>query len=397
VDKIQTKIETLLSGNIPIFEPGLADLVKENVKANRLNFTLDTAQAVKSADAVFIAVGTPPHPEHGHADMKYVHAAAQEIAEHMDGFTVIVNKSTVPVGTGQGVEDIISETAPSKNFTVASNPEFLREGAAIGDFMEPDRIVVGPTSDKAKDIMAKIYKPLTKKGFPLLFTTRESAELIKYASNAFLATKISFINEMADLCEQVGGDVDEVAKGMGLDTRIGNKFLQAGPGYGGSCFPKDTLALIKTSKDHGVDMQIVKAAAKANDERKLAMAHKIIEACGGSVNGKTISILGLTFKANTDDMRDAPSLSIIPELLKHGAIIKAYDPKGIEDAKTHFGETITYCQNIEKCIIGVTAISILTEWNEFLQIKNLNLNVPVIDLRGMFNSNDFSNYTTIGK
>lgn len=389
VDKLLNKIDTLQKGEIPFFEPGLKDLVRKNVEANRLFFSTDTQDAVKGSDAVFIAVGTPLHPDHGHADLKYVHAAAKEIAKHMDGFTTIVNKSTVPVNTGQEVEDIIRETAPNKGFAVVSNPEFLREGAAIGDFMEPDRIVVGTTSENAKDIMGKIYAPLTKAGFPILFTTRKSAELIKYASNAFLATKISFINEMADLCEKVGADVDEVATGMGLDTRIGNKFLQTGPGYGGSCFPKDTLALIKTSEDHGVDMQIVKAAAKANDERKIAIAHKIINACGGSVKGKSIGILGLTFKANTDDMRDAPSLSIIPELIKHGAIIKAYDPEGMKEAKHHFGETISYSGSSDECLTYVDAVAILTEWDEFKGLAYPD-NSVVIDLRNILKENKTS-------
>ena len=368
VDKVSQKIEVLNSGGIPIFEPGLKKIVSKNKQEGRLSFTLNIGEAINGANAVFIAVGTPPHPETGHADMKYVHAAAKEIVDHIDDFTVIVTKSTVPVGTGQSIERMLKKIAPEKKFSVTSNPEFLREGAAIGDFMKPDRIVVGTTCENSKSIMRAIYSPLTDSGFPLLFTTRESAELIKYASNAFLATKIGFINEMADLCEKVGGDVSEVARGMGLDNRIGGKFLNAGPGYGGSCFPKDTLALIKTGEDNEVPMQVVRSVIKSNENRKFAMANKIIDACGGTIEGKKIAVLGLTFKANTDDIRDAPSLCIIPELLKAGAKINVYDPEGMNEAKTHFGETLKYCNNAIEATNNVDTIVVLTEWQEFIDM-----------------------------
>ena len=378
VDKDVAKVEALLAGEVPIYEPDLDVLVKNSVDNDRLKFTTIMADAIAQADAVFIAVGTPPHPDHGHADMKYVHAAVKEVAEHMDGYTVIVNKSTVPVGTGAEVEEIISSITDCE-FSVVSNPEFLREGAAIDDFLNPDRIVVGVMGAKDRSVMEGIYKPLTDKGVTIQFTTRESAELIKYASNAFLATKIGFINEIADLCENVGANVNEVAHGMGLDTRIGNKFLQAGPGYGGSCFPKDTLALTKTGDDYSVSMSIVEATIKANDDRKLNMSKKIIDACGGSVAGKTIGVLGLTFKANTDDMRDGPSLVIVPALVAAGATVQAYDPEGMVEAKKHFGDQITYCPDIGTAIKGSDALVILTEWDEF---KKLDLGQAVASMNG---------------
>lgn len=389
VDKDISKVELLQAGVIPIYEPDLDVLVKNNVANDRLKFTTIMAEAVAQADAVFIAVGTPPHPDHGHADMKYVYAAVKEVAEHLEGYAVIVNKSTVPVGTGAEVEKIVSAITDSE-FSVVSNPEFLREGAAIDDFLNPDRVVVGVCGEQDKVVMAEIYKPLTDKGVAIQFTTRESAELIKYASNAFLATKIGFINEIADLCEKVGASVDEVAHGMGLDTRIGDKFLQAGPGYGGSCFPKDTLALTKTGDDYGVSMSIVEATIKANDDRKLNMAKKIIDACGGSVAGKAICVLGLTFKANTDDMRDGPSLVIVPKLVAAGAKVQAYDPEGMDEAKKHFGDKITYCANMKTAIDASDAIVILTEWDEFKKldvaeaVASMNVSV-IVDLRNIIN------------
>lgn len=384
VDKLSDKIAALNAGDVPIYEPGLEDLIPRLWAMGSLRFTTDTAAAVATADVVFIAVGTPPHPETGHADMTYVHAAATEIAQHMTGYTVIVNKSTVPVGTGDVVEALIEKTAPDKDFAIVSNPEFLREGAAINDFMHPDRIVIGSDDERALNQMRALYAPLTKAGYPLLETSRKSAELIKYASNAFLATKISFINEMADLCEAAGGNIYEVAKGMGLDSRIGDKFLQPGPGYGGSCFPKDTLALIKTGEDHQVPLQLVRTTVKVNDERKIAMADKIIHLLGGSVAGKQLAVLGLTFKANTDDMRDSPSLAIIPALIKAGATIRAYDPEGMTNARTHFGDTITYAASLAEAITGGDAIAILTEWAAFKDLKEhpaYDGVTPIVDLR----------------
>ena len=392
IDKLPEKIEILNNGGIPIYEPGLAELVAENKAAGRLSFTLNMAEGIKDADAVFIAVGTPPHPETGHADMKYVHAATKEVAEHMDGFTVIVNKSTVPVGTGDEVDVIIREVAPSKDFSVVSNPEFLREGAAINDFLKPDRIIIGTECEKSQNIIRQLYLPITDAGYPIHCTSRKSAELIKYASNAFLATKISFINEMADLCEKVGGDIEEVSTGMGLDSRIGSRFLQAGPGYGGSCFPKDTLALVKTGEDHDVPMQLVRTTVKVNEERKVAMAHKIIKACDGTVSGKTVGILGLTFKANTDDMRDASSLVIIPELIKAGAIINAYDPEGMKEAQHHFKVTINYCDDINTAIQGVDIIIILTEWEEFKYYQYPQNNTPILDMRNLIKDVNISGH-----
>ena len=334
VDKDASKVATLNAGGIPIYEPGLDMLVERNVREGRLSFTQDLAEAVRTADAVFIAVGTPSRRGDGFADLSYVYAASKEIAEVMDGRTVVVTKSTVPVGTGDEVERIIRETRPDADFAVVSNPEFLREGAAIDDFKRPDRVVVGTDDDKARQLMRELYRPLFLNETPIVFTSRRTSELIKYAANAFLAMKITFINEIADLCEKVGANVQEVAKGVGLDNRIGGKFLHAGPGYGGSCFPKDTLALTRTAQDSGTPLRLIETVVEVNDARKKAMAGKIIEACGGSVDGKTIAILGVTFKPNTDDMRDAPSLDIIPALQAGGATIRAFDPAGTLEAES---------------------------------------------------------------
>jgi len=386
VDKDQTKITALEAGQIPIFEPGLDEVVAANVKAGRLSFTSDLTKAVPGADAVFIAVGTPSRRGDGHADLTYVFAAAEEIAASLNGYAVVVTKSTVPVGTGRKVEEIIRKKRPDADFDVASNPEFLREGSAIGDFRRPDRVVVGCDTERAKKVMREVYRPLYLNETPILFVSRESSELIKYAANAFLATKITFINEMADLCEKLGADVQDVARGIGLDGRIGNKFLHAGPGFGGSCFPKDTLALLKTSQDSGAPTQIVSAVVKVNDERKLAMAEKIERAFGG-VSGKTIAVLGLTFKPNTDDMRDAPSLVIVPHLQKKGARIRAYDPEGTNEARKHLD--LDYCADVNEALSGADGVVILTEWNEFraldfAKVKALLKTPLMVDLRNIY-------------
>ncbi|HEY6705817.1 MAG TPA: UDP-glucose/GDP-mannose dehydrogenase family protein, partial [Xanthobacteraceae bacterium] len=330
VDKDPAKIAALQRGEMPIFEPGLSDLVAKNMREGRLSFATELSGAVRAADAVFIAVGTPSRRGDGHADLSYVYQAAREVAAQIDGYTVLVTKSTVPVGTGDEVERIVRETRPEADFAVVSNPEFLREGAAITDFKRPDRIVIGTEDARAEAVMGELYRPLYLNQAPILVTSRRTAELTKYAANAFLATKITFINEIADLCEQVGANVQDVARGIGLDNRIGSKFLHAGPGYGGSCFPKDTLALIKTAQDHAAPMRIVETVAAVNDQRKRAMGRKVVAACGGSVRGKTIAVLGLTFKPNTDDMRDAPSITIIQALLDGGATVHVYDPEGMQ-------------------------------------------------------------------
>src|SRR4051812_30525461 len=348
VDKDPAKIAALDAGRIPIFEPGLEALVAENVRQGRLTFTTAMRDAVRQADAVFIAVGTPSRRGDGFADLSYVYAAAREIAEALSGYTVVVTKSTVPVGTGDEVERIIRETNPDAEVAVVSNPEFLREGAAIDDFKRPDRIVVGTEDERAEAVMREIYRPLYLNQAPILVTDRRTAELTKYAANAFLATKITFINEIADLCEQVGANVQQVARGIGLDNRIGAKFLHAGPGYGGSCFPKDTLALVKTAQDAGTPVRLVETVVAVNDSRKRAMARKVIAACGGSVRGKTIALLGLTFKPNTDDMRDAPSLSIIAGLQDAGAKVRAYDPEGMEQARPLFSD-VTFAEDAYDC------------------------------------------------
>ena len=389
VDKVEAKVAALKRGEIPIFEPGLSDLVRTNAAAGRLSFTTDLAGPVAQADAVFIAVGTPSRRGDGFADLSYVYAATREIAGAIKGYTVIVTKSTVPVGTGDEVERIIRELRPDADFAVVSNPEFLREGAAIEDFKRPDRIVVGTDDEQARAVMADIYRPLYLNNAPILNTSRRTAELTKYAANAFLATKITFINEIADLCEQVGANVQDVARGMGLDNRIGGKFLHAGPGYGGSCFPKDTLALIKTAQDFGTPSRIVETVAAVNDQRKRAMGRKVIAACGGSVRGKAIAVLGLTFKPNTDDMRDAPSIAVITALLDGGATVRAYDPEGMEQARAVLPAGVTYCKDAYECVAGTDAAVIVTEWNIFraldLDRVKAAMAAPVlVDLRNVY-------------
>jgi UDPglucose 6-dehydrogenase len=388
VDKDAAKIEQLEMGIMPIFEPGLTELVSKNVAGGRLAFSTDLAASIAGADAIFIAVGTPSRRGDGHADLSYVHAASREIAEALTGYAVIVTKSTVPVGTGDAVERIIRETRPDARFSVVSNPEFLREGAAITDFKRPDRIVIGAEDERAREVMREIYRPLYLNQAPLLFTDRRTSELIKYAGNAFLAMKITFINEIADLCEAVGADVQQVARGIGLDNRIGAKFLHAGPGYGGSCFPKDTLALIKTAQDYGTPVRIIETVASVNEQRKRAMARKVIEAMGGDVRGKRVAILGLTFKPNTDDMRDAPSIAVIQGLQDHGASIAAYDPEGVEQAKLVLSG-IDYASNPYTCMEGADALVIVTEWEQFRaldmrRIKELLRQPLIIDLRNIY-------------
>ncbi len=404
VDKDPKKIETLNAGGIPIFEPGLQDLVRKNVDAGRLSFTTDLKGAMKGAEAVFIAVGTPSRRGDGFADLTYVYAAAEEIADSLEDFTVVITKSTVPVGTGDEVERIIAKKRPAGSFAVVSNPEFLREGAAIIDFKRPDRVVVGTDSEKAKDVMRDLYRPLYINETPILFTERRTSELIKYAANAFLATKITFINEMADLCESVGANVQEVARGIGLDKRIGAKFLHAGPGYGGSCFPKDTLALVRTGDEADVNLSIVKSVVDANDRRKIRMAKKVMDHLDG-VDGKTIAVLGLAFKPNTDDMREAPAITIISLLQKNGAKIRAYDPEAMGEAKKTLDKVI-YAENAYDCLANSDALVIVTEWDEFraLDLKRVKslLSAPnVIDLRNIYSSDVMSelgiNYVSVGR
>ncbi len=405
VDKDASKIERLEQGIMPIYEPGLDLLVENNVKAGRLHFTTDLKAGVKDADVVFIAVGTPTRRGDGHADLSYVYAAAEEIAEAMDGFTVIVTKSTVPVGTGREVERIIRAKRPDAEFAVVSNPEFLREGSAIGDFMRPDRVVIGTSNERARAVMSDLYRPLYLIETPIVFTTRETSEMIKYAANTFLAAKITFINEIADLCEKVGADVHDVARGIGLDGRIGKKFLHAGPGYGGSCFPKDTLALVRTAQEHNSPLRIIETVVAVNDSRKKAMADRIIAACGGSVEGKTIGILGLAFKPNTDDMRDSPSLDVVPALIAAGATVRAYDPEAMEEAAKLL-EGLTFCEGAFETIEGADAMVIMTEWNEFrgLNLKRVKaaLKSPVVvDLRNVYEPREMTEngfeYSCIGR
>ena len=389
VDKDAGKIDRLKNGEIPIYEPGLDDLVARNVSAGRLSFATDLAEPVASADAVFIAVGTPTRRGDGHADLSYVYAASEEVAAHLNGYTVIVTKSTVPVGTGREVEAIVKKTNPDADFDVASNPEFLREGSAINDFMRPDRVVVGTTSPHARDVMGALYRPLNLRETPILFTTLETSELIKYASNAFLAVKISYINQMADLCEALGANVHDVAKGMGLDGRIGSKFLHPGPGYGGSCFPKDTLALVKTAEDAGRPVSIVEDVVRYNADRKISMTDRIVDAAGGDVKGKTIAILGLAFKPETDDMRDSPALDILPRLVAAGAIVKAYDPAATEQAKPLLPDAVQYQDNAQDCLDGADVMAVITEWNEFraltpAQIGSLMAGKAIVDLRNIY-------------
>ena len=392
VDKDASKIAALQRGKIPIFEPDLDRLVQNNVKNGRLDFATDLAGPVREADAVFIAVGTPSRRGDGHADLSYVYAASREIAAAVDGFTVVITKSTVPVGTGDEVERLIRETNPSADVAVASNPEFLREGAAIRDFKFPDRIVVGTHDERARKVISEIYRPLYLNKAPVIFTSRRTAELIKYAANAFLATKITFINEIADLAEKVGADVQEIARGIGLDNRIGSKFLHAGPGFGGSCFPKDTRALIKTAQDNDAPMRIVEAVLAVNENRKRAMARKVASVFGGTLRGKTVSVLGLTFKPNTDDMRESPSIPLITALQDLGAKIRAYDPEGMEQSKTELSE-ICYCDGPYSCAEGADALVIVTEWEQFRaldldRLKRAMACPVIIDLRNIYQPQD---------
>jgi len=396
VDKDAAKIEALERGEIPIFEPGLQDLVRSNVKEARLFFSRTLAEPVRTADAVFIAVGTPSRRGDGHADLSYVYEATREIAAAIEGFTVVITKSTVPVGTGDEVEHIIRSSRPDAEAVVVSNPEFLREGAAIHDFKHPDRIVVGTDDERAKKVLAEIYRPLSLNQAPILYTGRRTAELIKYAANAFLATKITFINEIADLCEKVGADVQEVARGIGLDNRIGPKFLNAGPGYGGSCFPKDVRALIKTAQDQDVPLRILEAVASVNDTRKRAMARKVSAMFGGVLRGKTVAVLGLTFKPNTDDMRDAPSGALITALQDMGARVRAFDPAGMEQAKLVLNN-VTYCESAYDCAEGTDALVIATEWEQFRaldfeRLRDLMACPVVVDLRNIYRQEDMSRH-----
>ena len=404
-DKDEARIDSLNAGKCPIFEPGLEHLIASNVDAVRLRFTTDLVEAVSGANAVFIAVGTPSRRGDGHADLTYVFAAAKEIADALDGYSVIVTKSTVPVGTGREVKRIIQETRPDADFDVASNPEFLREGSAIGDFMRPDRVVIGTETQRATDVLSELYRPLFLLETPIINTALETAELIKYAANSFLATKITFINEFASLCEKVGGDIQDVARGIGLDGRIGGKFLHAGPGYGGSCFPKDTLALLKMARAANSPIRIVETVVAINDARKTAMADKVIEACDGSVDGKNIAILGLTFKPNTDDMRDSPSLAIIEALQTAGAAIWAYDPQGMAEAATLL-EDVVFCEGPYETMEGADALVIVTEWNAFRaldlnRVKTLLTHPVLIDLRNIYNPREMElagfKYHSVGR
>jgi UDPglucose 6-dehydrogenase len=405
VDKDIEKIDALNQGKIPIYEPELERLVTSNKDSGRLRFTSDIAVAVADADVVFLAVGTPARRGDGHADLQFVHAAAKEVAASLKDFTVIVTKSTVPVGTGDDIERLTREVNPTADFAVVSNPEFLREGAAIRDFKFPDRIVVGTDNDRARDVMAEVYRPLSLNRLPILFTDRRTAELIKYAANAFLATKISFINEIADLCEKLGADVQEVARGIGLDNRIGAKFLHAGPGFGGSCFPKDTLALIKTAQDHDSPVRIVEAVVAINETRKRAMSRKVFNMLDGDVRGKTIAVLGLTFKPNTDDMRDAPSIPLITAIMDRGAKVKAFDPVGQEQAKRVLPD-VEFCENPYEAAKDADALVIVTEWEQFRaldfkRLKKIMATPVVVDLRNIYRGDDLEKegfaYEGVGK
>ena len=405
VDKDKAKIKKLKAGDMPIFEPGLKELVAGNVEAGRLTFTTDIESAVKPADAVFIAVGTPSTEIDGRPDLSHVHAAVKEIAKALNGYTVVVTKSTVPVGSGREIEKLIRDANGKADFDVVSNPEFLREGSAIGDFMRPDRVVIGTVSERAREVMKQLYRPLYLIETPILFTTRPTAEMIKYAANAFLAAKISFINEIADLCEAVDADVQGVAKGIGLDGRIGTKFLHAGPGYGGSCFPKDTVALTRTAADVGCPLRIVEAVTAVNDARKERMVEKIITACDGTVKDKTVAVLGLTFKPNTDDMREAPSLNIIAGLKEGGAKVRAFDPEGMEEARELLSG-VEWCEDAYDAVAGADALTIVTEWNEFraldLELVKSSMKAPVmVDLRNIYDPDEMAEagfrYTCIGR
>jgi UDPglucose 6-dehydrogenase len=405
VDKDAGKIAALMLGEVPIYEPGLPDLVAANTRAGRLTFSSDLPAAVTDADAVFIAVGTPSRRGDGHADLSFVYEAAREIAAALEGFTLVITKSTVPVGTGDEVERIIRETRPQAEVAVVSNPEFLREGAAIQDFKHPDRIVVGTEDARAREVMAELYRPLYLNRSPILFTDRRTAELIKYAANAFLATKITFINEIADLAEKVGADVQEVARGIGLDNRIGSKFLHAGPGFGGSCFPKDAVALLKTGQDHEAPLRIIEAVVAVNDQRKRAMARKVSAALGGETRGKTIAVLGLTFKPNTDDMREAPSIPLITALQDMGAKVRAYDPTGMEQAKGLIGN-VTFCKDAYDCAEGAAVLVIVTEWEQFraldfARLRKVMERPVLVDLRNIYRPGEVARhgfiYDSVGR
>ncbi len=405
VDKDADKIARLQRDEVPIYEPGLDDLLRSNVAAGRVRFTTDLGQAVDGADAVFIAVGTPSRRGDGHADLSYVFAAAEEIADALTGYAVVVTKSTVPVGTGRKVAETIVARRPDAEFDIASNPEFLREGSAIVDFMRPDRVVVGTDTDRARQIMRSLYRPLFLIETPFLFTSLETAELTKYAANTFLATKITFINEMADLCEKLGADVHDVARGIGLDGRIGPKFLHAGPGYGGSCFPKDTLALVRLAQEAGAPSQIVESVTAVNDARKKQMAERIVAACGGGVEGKTLAVLGVTFKPNTDDMRDSPSLEIVPGLRKGGATVRAFDPQGMPEAKELL-DGVDWCDDAYSTMEGADCLALVTEWNEFRaldldRVKALLSQPVLVDLRNVYQPDEMRkagfDYHSIGR
>ncbi len=405
IDKDATKIAGLERGEVPIYEPGLSDLVRANVAAGRLSFTTSLPEAVSDAEVVFIAVGTPSRRGDGHADLTYVYGVATELATAVKGFTVVVTKSTVPVGTGDEVAHIIATTNPAADVAVVSNPEFLREGAAIEDFKRPDRIVVGIEDERARPVMSEVYRPLYLNQAPLMFTNRRTAELIKYAANAFLAMKITFINEIADLCEAAGANVQEVARGMGLDNRIGGKFLHAGPGYGGSCFPKDTLAMVKIGQDYDSPLRLVETTVAINDQRKRAMSRKVIAACGGDVRDKTIGVLGLTFKPNTDDMREAPSIDIIRGLLDKGARVVAYDPQGMKAARDLI-EGVEFAEQAYAVAEDADAVVLITEWNEFrsldlARLKSLMRSPVLVDLRNVYRHEEVTkhgfSYVSIGR
>jgi UDPglucose 6-dehydrogenase len=405
IDKDQAKIDALMRGEIPIYEPGLSEIVKSNVAAGRLGFATDLAAAVPDAEVVFIAVGTPSRRGDGHADLSYVYAVAREVAAAVSGFTVVVTKSTVPVGTGDEVARIIAAANPDADVAVVSNPEFLREGAAIDDFKRPDRIVIGIDDERARPVMTEVYRPLYLNQAPLMFTGRRTAELIKYAANAFLAMKITFINEIADLCEATGANVQQVARGIGLDNRIGSKFLHAGPGYGGSCFPKDTVALVKIGQDFESPLRLVETTVAINDQRKRAMSRKVIAACGGDVRGKTIAVLGLTFKPNTDDMREAPSIDIIRGLVDRGARVVAYDPQGMQAARSLMDQ-VEFGENAYDIAEGADALVLVTEWNEFRsldleRLKGVMKSPVLVDLRNVYRHDEVVRhgfeYTSIGR
>ena len=389
VETDRTRLTALNEGRMPIYEPGLDQLVATNVKAGRLTFTADLPAALRGAEAVFIAVGTPTRRGDGHADLSYVYAAAEQVARALSDYTVIVTKSTVPVGTGRRIAEIVQAARPDLEFDVASNPEFLREGNAIGDFMRPDRVVIGAESERAREVLRRLYRPLYLIEAPIVFTSLETAELTKYAANAFLAMKVTFINEMADLCEKAGADVHDVARGIGLDGRIGRKFLHPGPGFGGSCFPKDTLALMRIAQDAGAPTRLVEAVVAVNDARKAGMAVRVVNACGGSVRGKTIAVLGLTFKPETDDMRDSPSIPVVSRLIEDGATVRAFDPEGMEQARPVLPSQVVYCTDAMDAAAGADVLVLITEWNEFRALSPARLadamrGRVIVDLRNVY-------------